>query len=120
MAEFDKPTFLSASDLRSETVTIKRWKLSGVLREWTGIERDEYVTAIERWRDPQTKAVPDRIVKAAVVAACLYDDQGRRIFSFDDAPALAKKSHAVVNGLFERAVKLNALGEDEIEARAGN
>lgn len=59
-------------------------------------------------------------VRARLVARCLVDEAGERVFADEDIAALGKKSAKALDRLFDVAQRLNGLSASEQEAIEGN
>lgn len=86
------------------------------VRTMTGAERDAYeaeiVEAAKAGRAPN--------YRGSLAARTLSDAQGNRLFTDDDADALAKLSARDLDRIFDLATELNGLGADAIEELEGN
>ena len=116
MAVLTKEQILAAEDLPSETLRVKEWGGDVTVRTMTGAERDEYAIAISRLDEKQRT----RNIRARLLAMCVVNDQGERLFGESDIEALGKKSIKAINRVFAAAQRLNALTEADIEDLAKN
>ena len=116
---------LSASDLIPEPVgAIPEWQIAeGVLfqRGMTGQERREWELLFVR---DEAGERPDGDPRAAAVAKTLCDASGRRVFSNEQIPALAAKSAAVLEQLYDNAARLSGIstpkgGEETARKNSG-
>ena len=57
-------------------------------------------------------------IRAKLVARCMVDDVGDRIFADSDVEALGKKSAQALDRLFGVAMRLSALQSGQVEAIA--
>jgi hypothetical protein len=55
-----------------------------------------------------------------LVALALVDEGGQRLFSDTDVVALGKKSGVALTRVFRAAMRLNAIGDTEVERLQGN
>jgi len=101
---------LSADDKRIVSVEVPEWGGIVYLRTITGRERDEFESAAL----DASKRGDLRGLRAFLLALCICNEDGERIFKDDDAPKLAQKNAAVLDRLFTRAQELNALTERDI------
>lgn len=112
-----KDAILGAEDLKSEEVEVPEWGGSVLVRGLTGRERDDYETSLMVQRGGQM--VSDIAnARAKLVARCVVDDDGQRVFDNDDIGALGGKSGAALARVFDVAARLSGLGEDGIAERA--
>lgn len=113
-----KDDILGCEDMPRQKVDVPEWGGHVYVRTMTGDERDAY----EEWVSRQTGEGGVGVVgvRGRVVALCVVDNAGNRIFSDADAEKLGKKSSAALQRIFDAIVKLNFMKPDEIEALAKN
>jgi len=109
---------LGTVTLRTEDVDVPEW--GGVVRvsEMTGAARDAWEQSLvpsERGAGPNIANI-----RARLVAVCVVDEAGERVFSDKDAVALGQKSAAALDRVAKVAQRLNGLTADEVEAAKGN
>jgi len=120
MAFLNKAAILAAKDKKQVEVTVPEWLddagQPGVvcLRVLTGTERDRFEAEFVGGN----KSVD--MVRAKLVAKCLCDSEGNRLFTEQEIPALGEKSAAVLDRLFTQCMKLNRFTKDDVEELAGN
>lgn len=112
----NKESILAANDLTTETVNVPEWQGEIKIRSWTGAEREQFEKSVNVI-DGKVKS-SDVLSRIAVLSIC--DDDGKRIFTDADIPALSKKSAAALERIADKAVKLNGLTESDIEELAKN
>jgi hypothetical protein len=98
-------------------VDVPEWGGSAFLRPLEVGELDDYSNKVMRARQ---KGEGLTNFRAELVAKCLCDAKGVRLYSDADVAILAKKNGVVVNRLYEAADKLNDIGPKKIEDIAGN
>jgi hypothetical protein len=96
---------IAAEDRPVETVDVP---------EWGGPVRLRGMSGQDRWTWGNTRDTATDLM-AAMLVRCIVDDTGNRIFTDDDAPALALKSAGVLERLRRVADRLSGLGEDAAE-----
>jgi hypothetical protein len=86
----------------------------------SGTERDRF--EMSAFRDENGKRVVDTLyLRARLVALCLVDDDGRRLFNDEEITQLSDELPAsVVNTLFAAAQKLNGLDAGAAEEAEKN
>jgi hypothetical protein len=83
----------------------------------TGRERDEF--EIQLMVKHGGKTVPDYTnSRAKLVAKCVVDDDGNRMFSDYDAAALGEKSGALIDLLWEVGARLSGLRDKDMQEMA--
>lgn len=110
-----KSAILGASDLKHEDVEVTAWGGTVRVRVMTGGERDQFRAAIQ-----SDDGVPVGKFSAALLAATLIDEAGRRLFTMDDMEELQAKSAASLDGLAAVAMRLNGLGATAVEDAVKN
>src|SRR5260221_673414 len=59
-------------------------------------------------------------MRAKIVARCVVDDDGNRLFSDADVTALGEKSGAPIDRIFAVAARLSGMGEEDTEKLAAD
>ena len=111
-----KDAILSVADLVTEEVEVPEWGGSVLVRGLTGRERDDFEASMMIQRGGQVVA-DVRNTRAKLVAKCAVDDDGRRLFTDEDAAALGEKSGAALARVFDVVARLSGLSEDDVKAR---
>jgi hypothetical protein len=114
MSALSKAAILAAQDKKMIDVEVPEWNGSVKIRVMTGTERDRFESEFVSGN----KSVD--MVRAKLVAKCLCDDEGNRLFSEADIPQLGEKSAAVLDKLFNVCMKHNRFTKDDVEELAGN
>lgn len=116
MTLLTKSAILGVNDLKHEDVHVPQWGGSVRVRTMMGLERDEFRTAISQGAG----GTPVGKFSAALLAACIVDESGARLFSADDMAELQKKSAASLDAPAAVAMRLNGLGGGAVEAAVKN
>lgn len=118
-----RDAILAAQDLRVELVEVPEWGGSVYVRGLSGSERDKFEEESVRiegtGRKTTARANLDNI-RARLVARCLCDESGERLFSDSDVTELGRKSAAALDRCFEAAQRLSGLRAEDIEELSGN
>lgn len=113
-----KEEILALADRKVEEVEVPEWG-GGKHRimEMSAADRDEWELQayLERKAGPTAKNV-----RAGLVARCLVNEAGERLFTDAEIPLLGKKSAKALDRLYDVARRLNGLTEAEAEAIAKN
>jgi len=109
-----KDAIVSANDKKMVDFDVPEWGGSVKLRVMTGTERDRFESEFVGGN----KTVD--MVRAKLVAKCLCDDDGKRLFEEKEIPQLGEKSAAVLDRLFTECMKLNRFTKDDVEELAKN
>lgn len=106
---------LAAKDLKTEVVKVKEWGGEVIVTMMDGEGRDLFESSL------QTDGKRDlKNFRAKLLAFCIVDDKGERLFSESDIVALGKKSAAVLTRLADAATRLNKMSEADVEELAKN
>ena len=116
MALLSKEAILSASDVTTETVPVPEWGGEVLVKVMTGTERDEWEAAIVE----SDGKVSRKNIRAKLVAQCIVDEQGNRLFTQDDVAALGKKSGSSLDRVYSVAARLNKLTGKDVDELAKN
>ena len=105
--------------LRVEPLEVPEWGGPEVVRELTGQERDTFESSMLDMESgkPELRMVGTRAMLAAL--SCV-DEQGQRLFTEEDLPALRSLSGAALSRVFEVASRLSGLTSGSMEELAGN
>jgi hypothetical protein len=89
--------------------------------EWGETVRVKALDAEERFNlSVQAGGKPGAVFMASVVAATVVDEDGNRVFTDDDVPALARKNGKAVKRLFDAADELNAFTDKAVRSLEKN
>jgi hypothetical protein len=106
---------LAAVDLPRETVEVPEWGGAVIVSTMTGADRDAFEASV------LTGGKPDlRNMRAKLVAACVVDEAGNRLFSSSDIEALGRKAASALDRVTKAAQRLNRMGEEQFEELKGN
>lgn len=104
---------LGTKDLPVEEVQVPEWGGSVFVRGMNGTERDAFELSIVDQK--QKGKVNLENVRAKLCALVICDEEGNRIFSDRDVQALAKKSASALSRVFEMAMKLSGMTNNEVK-----
>jgi hypothetical protein len=114
-----RAAILAASDIKTETVNVPEWGGAVLVRGMSGTERDAYEQSILVVNSKGRKV--DLVgARAKLVVRCIVDEAGHRLFEDGDAPALAAKSAAAIERVFDVASRLSGLSSTDVEDLAKN
>jgi hypothetical protein len=109
-----KEQIIGFDDLKSEVVDVPEWGGSVTIRRMTGGERDAYEADVFETKGGTVTMKRDNF-RAKLVARCLVDDNGERMFSDGEIAVLAKKSAAALDKCFAAAQRINGMTAVEQE-----
>jgi hypothetical protein len=115
MTTLTRDQILNAADYQRHVEPVPEWGGDVILRSPNLADRDAYVARLLGSTGPL--AVGHR---AQLVAVCVIDEDGARVFSDADIEALAAKDAAVIDRLFEACQKLAGLAQHAPEETIKN
>lgn len=105
-----------AQDCKTEAVEVPEWSTTVYVKMLTGEERER----VERDISKAAKTEQGPVI-ARLVCATLCEADGKLVYEYPrEVGQLNKKSMKVLQRLFDVALKLNALGKDDVEALEKN
>ena len=107
---------LACVTLKQEVVEMPEWGGNVKVSEMSGAMRDDWERSL-RDRDSSGKFISPR---ARLVMFTVVDDQGDRLFQDGDIPAIGKLSSEALERICLVAMKLNGLGNGDVEAAKKN
>jgi hypothetical protein len=114
-----KADILGASDLPTASVNVPQWGGDVQIRTLNGVEREELEKRIQRFK--QTSGVSAKsAVRAVAVVMSAVDDNGQPLFSDVDTEALALKSGAALDLIFDEILEHNGMTKRAAEDLAKN
>lgn len=115
MALLSRDQILDAVDLKTEEVQVPEWGGSVLVRGLNGTERDAYENGLIRMEGQSAKSNLLNM-RAKLVALCLVDEKGGRLFADTDIRALGRKSASALERVYEVAARLSGLSTPEHDA----
>jgi hypothetical protein len=119
MTFLKRDAILAAQDLAYEDVEVPQWGGTVRIRALTAYERDSFEREnIDNSGDNRDLNTAN--MRARLVARCMVDETGARVFGDGEALELGKKHGAIVDKLFWIARRLSAFTDAELEALVKN
>jgi hypothetical protein len=114
MALLSKDAILKAQDMVTEEVPVPEWGGSVLLRTISGTQRDSFEdkSMIQKGESRKLNLINFR---ARLLALCIVDDSGRRLFSDGEITLLGQKNAAVLERLFDKARDMNGMSDKDVE-----
>ena len=99
---------LGANDLPTRVVVVPQWGGEVLIRTMDGAQREELEKRISAFKD--TKSVSaSSAVRAVAVVMCCCGEGGEPLFTAADTAALAKKSGAALDLVFDSILEHNGM-----------
>jgi len=124
-----RDAILEAKDRELVEVDCPEWGGTVLVRGMTGKERDQFeislaggpgAVQVQRGRAGGQPGRDLVNLRAKIVARCVVDEDGQRLFADADAVALGEKSGAAIDRVFAVAARLSGMGEEDAEEMAAN
>lgn len=114
MAILTRDAILNADDRKLVEVSVPEWGGSVMVRTLSGKERDEYESGTIKLKNGKQEQDFENF-RARLVALCLVDEKGVRVFNTKDVAALGNKSAAALQRVFNECQDLNAFSDKDLE-----
>jgi hypothetical protein len=110
-----REAILGMDDRTYQDVKVREWRGLWVrVQSLTGVERDQWEAACQEEKGGEKKFTTDKL-REKLLAFCLVDQDGAKLFSEGDIALLAEKNAAALTRLFDVARKLNGIGAQDVE-----
>jgi hypothetical protein len=121
MTILGRDAILAAADLAErKEVQVPEWGGTVLVRMLSGKERDRIDELAIAAKGKGKSEVNMKNFRARLVAACICDAEGKRVFPESDIDALGDKSAAALDRVFEVAAAFNRISKDDIDELVGN
>lgn len=110
---------LAAQDREIREVEVPEWRLTVRVAAMSARARDLWEAEIIARRGKGGAGIYDNM-RASLLARCIVDADGQRVFNEQDVEALGEKSAAALDRLFSVASQLNGLSAEDQKELAGN
>lgn len=116
MSLFTKSEILEAKDLEFEDVPVPEWGAGKEVRlmSLTGTQRDSFEdkSLVQKGTNAKMNLVN---MRARLLALCIVDENGKRMFSDIEVNLLGQKNAKVLERLFSKAQEMNGMTEKDVE-----
>lgn len=119
MAFLTKQQILDAQDIETVEVAVPEWGGCVLVKGMTGLERDELEASVVSRRGKQVDVNLINL-RAKMVAKCVVDETGARLFGEEDVRTLGKKSAGALQRVFEVAQRLAGMSDEDVEELTKN
>lgn len=114
-----KQQIFAINDMMYEDLFVPQWNTTVRLRSLTGFERDTFEQSLIDQRGKRNK-LDMRNARAKLVALCVVDQDGKRLFDDNEIGILGTKNAAALDTIYERASAMCGLSDDDMEELTGN
>jgi hypothetical protein len=115
MTILNREAILGANDLKKELVKVPEWGGEVYISMMTGASRDAWEQSLMT-----SKGSSLDNIRARLVAFTAVGDDGKRLFTNEDAELLGQKSATALERCVKIAQKVNRLTESDLEDLAKN
>ena len=110
----NREAIFAAPDIQTEDVLIPQWGGTVRVKNLTASERDAFEESTTTQRGNNLE-LNRKNFRAKLVALCVVDEDGKRIFDDKDIHKLGAKSAAAMDLLFAAASRLSGISKDDEE-----
>lgn len=110
----NREAIFAAPDIQTEDVHIPQWGGTVRVKNLTASERDAFEESTTTQRGNNLE-LNRKNFRAKLVALCVVDEDGKRIFDDKDIHKLGAKSAAAMDLLFAAASRLSGISKDDEE-----
>lgn len=110
----NRDDILNVADMSSEVVEVPEWGGAVRVKSLTGAERDRFEASIIERAGKKTKMNMAN-VRARLVALTVVDEDHKRLFRFADVEALGQKSASALDRIFDVAMRLSGMRDEDVE-----
>lgn len=114
-----KDAILKADDIQREEVHVPEWGGIVLVRGLSGKERDLLEASMIKGKGKNASVNLENL-RAKVVARSIVSEDNNRIFEDADIPALAQKSAAALNRVYEVAQRLSGISQEDVDELTKN
>lgn len=107
---------LAAKDIKTVEVEVPEWGGAVTVKPLTAAERDEFEASVA----DEEGNVERANFRAKLVARCLVDAEGQRLFTDGDIAALGGKNALPLNRVFDVCATAAGLAPSDVAAMEGN
>ncbi len=119
LKELTGAEILEADDLTTKLVAVPEWKGAVRIRVMAGVDRDAFEKSMMKFKgDAVERDVTN--ARAKLVARCVCDKEGRRLFNESQIEALGRKNQVALSTLAKECQILNGMDDESKEATLKN
>ncbi len=110
-----KDDILKRTDFPSEDIDVPEWGGTVRVQGMSGKDRDAFEAQVVIFRGGRDAGRDLRNFRARLVAKCVVDEDGNRLFTDADIEALGELSAMALERVFEVALRLNGMSEEDVK-----
>lgn len=114
-----KELILQAQDIQREEVQVPEWGGVVLVCGLNGKQRDGLEASMIEGKGKNANVNLTNL-RAKLAARSIVDEDGKRVFSDEDIPALALKSALALNRVYEVAQRLSGITQEDVEELTKN
>lgn len=114
MAFLTRDQILGADDRKTREVEVIEWGGTVLIRTLSGKERDKFEASLQVTRGTKTKQNFENF-RARLIALCIVNDSGERLFADSDVVLLGDKSVAALQRVFNACNEMNGLSDEDVD-----
>lgn len=110
---------LGAPDIAMLEVDVPEWGGVVVCKPLTAAQRDRFEASVTETKNGQT-TLNGTNFRAKLVARCIVDENGVRLFTNEDVEQLGKKSSKALSRVFDAVSAASGMTKEDLESLEGN
>jgi hypothetical protein len=114
-----REAILSAPDIETIEVNVPEWGGIVLIKPLTGAGRDAFEASVIEEKNGKT-VLKSQNFRARLVARCIVDEDGKRMFADEDITSLGKKSSKALSMLFDECQKSSGMTKEDVAELEGN
>ncbi len=103
---------IAVNDIVMERVNVPEWGGEVFIKSLTARQRDAFEASVTHQGGKQRTNLRD--LRARLVAICMVDENGNRLFGDNQIPALSAKCGKALDRLFEACQTLNKMSDGDV------
>jgi hypothetical protein len=120
MGLLSRDAILQVDDLVYEDVSVPEWGGMVRVKALAGAERDAFEAYIAGEQQGKKRVRNLRNIRARMAAMAMVDEKGKAIFRPSDIETLGKKSAAALDRVFDAAMRLAGMRDEDIDELTEN
>lgn len=110
---------LGAVDVVTLEVNVPEWGGVVIVKPLTAAQRDRFEADVNTIKDGQS-VLDQNNFRARLVARCIVDEAGLRLFTADDVSNLGKKSAKALSRVFDTIAAASGMTKEDLKSLEGN
>jgi hypothetical protein len=114
-----RESILAAPDIETLEVDMPEWGGIVLIKPLSGAGRDAFEASVIEEKNGKT-VLKSQNFRARLVARCIVDEDGKRMFADEDITSLGRKSAKALSRLFDEVQKASGMTKEDVAELEGN